>query len=498
VNDEFIRSADNATSGNAGLIQQVNLAGLNARVGALPTFTTPTFQVPRTYLDNNALAGNFGTVFLVDPDIRVPRVSEFSVGIERELPWQMALEIRYVHGQSSNLVRGLDFNQVRLFDNGFLADFNRALNNLSLGLGANCTSGTGCQPLQLLNTAAFNSPLGLTAAQLLANPSITNTIRDGRPGDLAFTYLATFRTGNSVLLNNPNTGVADLDTNSALYRYNGLQAELRRRFSGGLTFQANYTFQKTLTDASGTGQTRFDPLIDNANRRLEYAIADFDTAQVFNFNSIYELPFGKGKRWLNGGNWLDRLVGGWEVTSIIRASTGAPVLITEPRGSLNRGGRSGRQTPTTPLTKDQLQALVGVFKTPCGVFFIDPSVINIDLTTCKSRTPALTGGIGAAPFGSTFSGQVFFVNAPGITGNMERNFLHGPFFFNWDGSIIKNIRISERTRFQFRAEAFNILNRANFFYAGNSVNSSQFGRITSTFTSNGAQRVIQFVARLEF
>ena len=506
VNDEFIRSADNATSGNAGLIQAVTQGGLNARVGALPSFTAPVFQVPRTYAQNNALAANFGTVFGINPSLQVPKITEFNVGIERELPGGMAIEARYVHGQSSNLVRGLDFNQVRIFDNGFLTDFNRALNNLNLGLSANCTSGAGCQPLSVLNTAAFNSPaIGLTAAQLLANSTITNAIRAGTPGQLAFIYLASALTGNSVLLNNPNTGVADLDTNSALYRYNSAQIELRKRFQKGWTFQANYTLQKTLTNAAGTGQTRFDPLIDNANPRLEYAPADFDTFQVFNFNTIYELPFGKGKTYLsNAGNWLDRLIGGWEVTSIIRYSTGAPLLITDNRGTLNRAGRSGRQTPQTNLTLPQLKALVGVFRTPCGIFGIDPQVINIDLAKCQqgiraSRVAGYNAGIGAAPFGQApFPGQVFFLNGPGQTGNMPRNFVGGPHFFNWDASIIKNIRITEKTKFQLRAEAFNLLNHANFFYSGNDVSSTSFGRITSTFTSSSAQRVIQFVGRFEF
>jgi hypothetical protein len=502
VNDEFIRSADNATSGNAGLVQTVIQGGLNARAGSLPSFTAPAFQVPRTYAQNNSLAANFGTVFGIDPNLETPKITEFNVGVERELPHGMAIEARFVHGQSSNLVRGLDFNQVRIFDNGFLTDFNRALNNLNLGLSANCTSGAGCQPLAVLNDPAkFSS----SAVALLSNSTITNAIRAGTPGQLAFIYLSNFGVGNATLLANANTGVADYDTNSARYNYNSAQIELRKRFMKGWTFQANYTLQKTLTDAAGTGQTRFDPLIDNANPSLEYARADFDTAQVFNFNTIYELPFGKGRRWLStNGSLVEHLVGGWQLTSIIRASVGAPILITDTRGTLNRAGRSARQTPQTNLTLPQLKALLGVFKTPCGVFGIDPAVINLDLAKCQqgiraSRVAGLNAGIGAVPFGSApFPGEVFFVNGPGQTGNMARNFDNGPFFFNWDASIIKNIRITEKTRFQLRAEAFNVLNRANFFYSGNDVSSTSFGRITSTFTSSSAQRVIQFVGRFEF
>ncbi|MCV5831413.1 hypothetical protein OFN28_32640, partial [Escherichia coli] len=76
-------------------------------------------------------------------------------------------------------------------------------------------------------------------------------------------------------------------------RYNSLQVEVRRRLAQGFFFQANYTFQKTLTDAPGVGQTRFDPLLDNNQPRLEYARADYDQTHVFNFNTIYELPIGR-------------------------------------------------------------------------------------------------------------------------------------------------------------------------------------------------------------
>ena len=159
--------------------------------------------------------------------------------------------------------------------------------------------------------------------------------------------------------------MADLLTNSAKFRYNALQAEIRRRFNQGLTFQANYTFQKLLTDAPGTGQTRFEPLIDNANREAEYAIGDLDTTHVFNLNAIYELPIGRGKKFgSDSGPWLDRLIGGWQVTSILRIDSEAPFSITDPRGTLNRAGRSGRQTAMTNLTKDQIKELVGTFRTP--------------------------------------------------------------------------------------------------------------------------------------
>jgi carboxypeptidase family protein len=490
VNDEFVRGADNALTGNQGLTQGVSLTNLDLRASAgSPAFETPPFQVPRSYALNNELAGNFGTVFGIDPNLKVPLTQEWNFGIQREIGFQTAVEIRYVGGKSDNLLRAFDLNQVNIFNNGFLADFERARRNLANFGNPACTAATsaatGCEVLTVFPT--------IEAGGLLSNGTIRSLISSGQPGQLAFTYIANFFGGSSELfLANPNTGVADLLVNSAKYRYHALQTEIRRRFAQGLQLQANYTFQKTLTNTGGVGQTNFDPLLDINQPELEYQRADYDATHVFNFNGIYELPFGKGRRWLNSGGFWNQAFGGWELTSIVRIASGAPFSILDTRGTLNRTGRSARQTANSALSKDEIRNLMGVFRTPDGVFFINPSVIN-------PATGRAAEGIGTTPF----NGQVFFNAPPGQTGALERNFLNGPWFINWDAGLIKNFPITETVRFQIRAEAFNVLNRANFFIgnvsftpAGTSfnVNSTSFGRINTTFDP----RIIQFVGRFEF
>ncbi|MBI3656143.1 MAG: TonB-dependent receptor [Acidobacteria bacterium] len=490
VNDELVRSADNALSGNQGLSQSINALtpggspNVNLRLNNLPTLTTPTLQVPRTYLQNNLIAGRFGTVFAIDPNLQAARTVEYNFSIQRELGWQTAIEARYVGSFSNNLVRGNDYNQVEVRDNGFVADFTRARQNLILSggrSGAYDPNIPGSQPLTVFPN--------LSSGGLLNNPTIINQLQAGTAADLAILYIQNNLAGNVRFLANPNTGVADLLNNSSKYRYNALQLELRRRFSQGLAIQANYTFQKTLTDSGGTGQTRFDPVLDNRQPKLEYARAEFDQAHIFNANFIYDLPFGKGQRYFNDPSPLHYILGGFQLSSIYRIGSGAPLSIVAPTGTLNRAGRAGRQTPFTSLTKDQIKNLLSVRRITTGtggVYYIDPNILGADRR-------------GAVPCGQTpFSGEVFFNPCEGQTGNLERFFLSGPVTFNWDAGLTRTIPITERVKVNIRAEAFNLINRANFFFTSGatlqSVNSTTFGRISSA----SAGRIMQFSARLDF
>jgi hypothetical protein len=302
--------------------------------------------------------------------------------------------------------------------------------------------------------------------------------------------------------------VGNVTTNGGLFRYNSLQAEIRRRFSNGFSYQVNYTFQKTLADSTQDTQQSVDPYLDNANQKLNYARPTYDRTHTINANANLELPFGRGHRWLNEG-WASKIFGGFQMTNIVNISSGPPVSIIDPRGTLNRAARSGLQPATSSLTTDQIKKLIGVFRTPNGVFLIDPSVL-------QATTPAgqvvdlrqpLPAGVnfnqltirGASPIGTApFPGQVFFLNQPGSTGNLPMNFINGPMYLNWNAGFFRNITIREGKTLQIRAEAFNVLNNAQMNIGEGSgifnVNSTTFGRLGSTFAS----RIIQFGARFDF
>ncbi|MCP9495232.1 MAG: TonB-dependent receptor [Pyrinomonadaceae bacterium MAG19_C2-C3] len=509
VQDQVLTTLNNAGVGNVGLgrtivnaVNASNSTQLNLRAGdPLPTFNAPTALTPETtptFLANNGPnRNNFGTVFGVDPDLQTTSIMEYNFGIQREIGFQTAIEIKYVGNRSGSLLRAIDYNQVDIFNNGLLEDFNRARANL-LASGSPFT-GT---PLTIFGIAA-NSRIRIgTGANAVSSATFINNLNNGTPADLAGGILSTnadFNTANGQfpILRNPNTGVADLVQSDGGFNYNSLQAEIRRRFAQGVSLQANYTFSKTLTDTIGTSQQLFDPLLDLNNPGLEYTRSDLDQTHAFNFNTVAELPFGRGKRFFgDAGGALDRLIGGFQFTTILRYGTGRPVTIVDARGTLNRAVRSGRQTPDSPLSRNEIQNLFGDFELNGQRYFINPSVLSITQNADGSFTSLATNGPGQDPF----AGQVFFNVAPGTTGSVNRAIVNGPKLFTTDMGLLKNIRLSEGTRLVLRAEAFNVFNHANFRLPLTvDINSSTFGQLFPTDTSPSYEaRRLQFAVRFEF
>lgn len=507
--DEFLKGPSGEGDSNSGKRQNSALGSLNARPENVPLIPTPTVLIPRTFAQN-AVLGNAGrgvyppTVIAVDPNLKTASNNEYSFSIQREIGFQTAIEVRYVGAFSSNSTRVHDVNQIEIVNNGFLADFLRAQSNCRLqgatllGTGdplGRCTSAgfnpaiPGSQPLTVIGNLATLSgtPGGFGSATTAANATILANIQQGTPGALVQTLVANNLQGAVAFLANPNVGLAGLLDNSARYNYNALQVEFRRRFANGFYFQANYTFSKTLANSPGTDQRRQEFQLDANRPELEYSRVDYDQTHVFNFNSIYELPFGRGRRFLtDAGPWLNRLIGGFQINTIVRVASGAPFSIVDPRGVLNRTGLSTRNSANSPLTTAQIRDLIGVFRNPDGsVTLINPSAIDPN-----------TGRLSNGPLAAPFPGQVFFNVPAGGVGNIERNAFDGPGYFNVDASIFKNIQITERVRFQIRAEAFNLLNRTNFAITNQqrSINAAGAFNLTTAFSP----RVIQFAGRIEF
>lgn len=521
-NDSIITSLNSTLAANVGLGRASSSAigpngttALNDRLSGNNTPINPPAFVapPRSFLQNNTAAqGFFGVANVVDPRLQIPKTEQYSFGFQREFWGNTAFEVRYVGTRSENLARGIDLNQIDIVGNGFLADFQRAQANLALSIAANggnvnastpfCSGVTpGCVPLTIFQNGGVGSTGHLAVGTGVTLTTFRSNLQNGTVADLAQLFIsnnlnnhptlaAPTRTPFLNFYQNPNIGQIELFTNAGFFNYNSIQMEVRRRFTDGLYFQANYTFSKNLTDTVGTSQNLFEPYLQNGDKDLDVQRADFDQTHVFNFNGIYQLPFGSGKRFLNWSGVADKLFGGWELSGLWQWSSGAPITFVDSRGTLNRGARSGRQTAFSSLSNEEIRALAGVFEANGNIYFVNPSIIN---SNGRASTGYIYSGLNA---NTTFNGQVFFNVDPGQTGNVTRTLINGPRNFNVNMALLKNVRFTESMRVQLRMEAFNVFNTVNFFNNTQlaNINSATFGQITSA----GAARQLQFAARFEF
>ena len=239
---------------NQGLLQRVTTPALTGVLGpAGVPITPPDFKVPISDVETYTRTSGAGGFSAIDPNLRTPYVQQWSFGIERELPSRIALEVRYVGNHAQALLRGLPHvNEVNIFENGFLQEFNNAQKNLQTNGGTTFAPGAaGTVPLPIFATLFA----GLPAASGFANSTLINQLTTGQAGGMASTLSnsTTYQANRSNLpanffRANPNLNFARYETNASHSTYNALQVEARRRFSTGFFIQANYTFSKTLTD----------------------------------------------------------------------------------------------------------------------------------------------------------------------------------------------------------------------------------------------------------
>jgi hypothetical protein len=484
VNEETVTVGAGVLGGNAGLSTAVAPSGLYARLAnGVPAISVPQFKSTRTLADQLALSAT-GTIRGVDESIRQPHVHQVSAGISREILWNMGVEARYVGTFGRDIFRGIDLNQMNVVGaagGAFLQDFARARQNGFLSLAAGLAfdpafAGAGSQGLTVL--PQFGQ---------LANATVRSAIQQNEPARLADFYISNRIAGaNAAFLPNPGIYASEFVTNGSFTNYHALQLELRRQFRNGISGQINYTWSETRADALGaTSQNRIEPLLDNARPELDEGRSLYHVGHVINSNVIVELPFGRGRRWLNGGRALDALVGGWQTSAIVRWQSGSPVSIESNRGTFNRVARSDRQTAVTSLSAGQVRDLFGVRDVNGTMYFIDPKVID---TTGRAVGPDTLAGTG-------FNGQVFFNPGSGEVGSMQMLAFDGPPQFVTDFSISKRFRIGDRYGVSFRADIFNLFNTVNFEFLDPEVNNVNFGRLTAT---NTAARLVQFSGKIDF
>ena len=251
--------------------------------------------------------------------------------------------------------------------------------------------------------------------------------------------------------------------------YNALEVDVNKRFSSGFQLRGVYTYSKSLDDgtawnssvaANAPGFVMF-PL----NPKLDWGLSTTDVRNLAVINGTYELPIGHGKAALgNLTGWRDQLASGWSLSGIETLQSGLPFT---PQLGFNPTNNGDSRNPIRP-----------------------------------SWNAAFMGPVILGSPNEYFNRNAFVVPTAGTYGNVGRDPLIGPGIAGLDFSALKNTRINERLNLQFRAEFFNVLNRANFgtpntvvFTSASATQSPTAGVITSTSTTS---RQIQFGLKLLF
>ena len=493
---------------NPGLIQAANtspLSGVTPNTNQLRGQLTaagvplniPTFKIPITDRENFLTNVNSG-LWTADPNLRAAYVHQWNFGIEREIFKNTALEVRYVGNYAPNTWRAYNINEVNIFENGFLPEFINAQKNLAARGGTSFAPGCGgCVPLPLFDKffTGLTGANGYTNAAFITN--LTNNNVGGFANTLAFgsAYRANRENpahglAGNFFVANPNAAFVNILANDAMSNYNALEIEIRRRFSGGLQFQADYTWSKAMGDANDNQGNSAGSQADLASRltlrdpRSDYRRSTQDQTQRFVANGIYDLPFGRGKRFLGGVNdFVDRLVGGFNIGAIVSWSTGVPFYVSSGRSTFNSAtANNGAQL--TGISFEEFKKNIGLFKTPAGLFFVNPNLLNITIspTTGKATSSVLKPGLMSAP-------------APGTFGDFPVNSLDGPSYFNFDLAVTKRFRIAESVSFELKGTAINVLNHPNFVYGTLNFDSTSFGRVT---TQRGGSRAMNIIGQVRF
>jgi hypothetical protein len=348
---------------------------------------------------------------------RAPENLFWTFTVQRELGRNMVLEAGYNASIGTHLQTGLlNYNQVPT----------AVYNNLVSQFGAT-------QALNILR-ADIASPLAQSAGIKVPYPSF---------------LLQRTRTVNQALRPFPqyqtiSTGVQNGDK-SGHSTYHAFVLKADRRLSQGLTLQWNYVFSKLLTD-SDTYFANAASAMDQYNRGLEKSIGQYDQTHTLKFSTLYNLPFGKGERWLTHG-FLSYVTGGWRLAAIQVYSSGFPVALS-------------RNNPL-PIFNGATRPVVDSYenwRAPIAGDKFDPNVDRFLIP--KTQFPAQP----AAGFGNVtrYNPKV-------------RSFWNQ----NENVSLARTFRVTESIRVDLRAEAFNLLNRTIFGTGSTNLDAGNFGQVTS-------------------
>ncbi len=461
---------------------------------ALASTTTSPLPLPLnpTAINNQAIAsasgvlplGKLNPIYLaqtqVSPNFHSPYSEQFSFGIQRQINRSNVFEVSYVGTQGVDLFQSVNGNF-----------FTKPLVN---GIDLQAFGGPGF----IFPSFSSQLPAGVGFQTCADNPAtlfVNESVCNGR-----------LKVANSITIRN----------NGAHSTYHSMQARYSGRFmKNALSINANYTFSKTIDNAS---EIFAFADIGSANPQNpfnsgpgEKSLSNLNRPHAFSASVIYDIPFFKEQR-----GFVGHLLGGWQINGVQVITSGNPFTPFE-----NTNGSYG--LGNTYLTSGD-RAFIGNPNAPAGtvaISAVDAWILNADCCD-PVVTPNSTVFFSVNTHNQTgqwvpvaTNAVRFIINAPGSAkifgtpfGNMPRNYLKGPAINQLNLSLFKNTKIGERVRLQLRAEAFNFLNHPNPGYGVNAAGYLPSITLENAGVTGGgfanfkdislARRVVQFGIRLIF
>lgn len=448
--------------------------------GLAPASTPDVLRQPRSF---DTVSGS-----VIDPDLQFPQVHEWSISFQREIK-KNVIEVNYIGKHAVHLLGGYNVNQVNVFaavpgvaESNFLDAFNRvradaAYNSPLINriMSGNAANNNGTARFRALNTTAITQGGAASAA-------LVTSQRTCQAADVTATICTNAQLNQRLLDVNGFTyllqpypqfagGLNVFDSND-YSNYHGLQFIFKRRITAGLGFQVGYTLSKSKdnrswdpslsTVSTGSVQSASSTPFDLRNRSLNYSWSDFDRRHVLQATYTYELPIGKGRTFLSDApKILDYVVGGWQMSGTFISMSGRPFTVF-----------SGINTVSNVVQS------------------------TADCAGCSRYQGSLVLEGGRNFWFDAADRALFSVPAPGSIGNTGRNFFIAPVYNQWDSSLSKIFKITERVNFNLRFDARNVLNHPSFDNPTAVINSSIFGRINDSVTNNA--RRIQVSGKISF
>ena len=448
----------------------------------------------------------------IDDNLRTPYSHVVDFSITRELPHNFVVEATYTGRFARHLLQEIDLSQpLDLVDPASKTDYFAAAQMLSKAAYAG-TSESAIAPIpyweHLFPQAAGSANIIGSAPGAPANPTATQNIYDLYYSNLgnetlsledldAFCYPACSGTGT----NNLGGFVGPNGTPFSFYQpqfsslygwqtrgdsnYNGLQLTLRHALASGLQFDLNYVYSKSIDVGSNAERVNgfesnglaFNSQVINAfSPNLWRAVSDFDTAHQINANWLWDLPYGKGRRWGSSAKgFMNGVFGGWGLSGLVRWTSGFPFSVEAGNGWSTNFELEGSSILTGPKPK------TGVFMSNGS-----PSVFQ--------NPQSITCACGPGQAGNT----TFRATLPGEAG--QRNNFRGPGFFGIDPGLAKTWNLTEDKTLRFAWEVFNATNSVRFDAAGSLigqtlVQNTGFGLYNTELTQ---PRVMQYSLRFAF